>query len=155
MPVTRPPLLTVARLALEELHVTVEVKSFELPSLYFPVAVSCCVAPMPSEVMDGVMVIELKVGAGGTTASIDNFREFEMALSVAVIVTLPLFMPVTRPPLLTVARFALEELHVAVEVKSFELPSLYFPVAVSCCFAPTFNEVMVGLIEMEVKDTAG
>jgi len=117
--------------------------------------VSCCFAPTFTEVMDGVMVIELNDGAGGTTASMDSFRELEMVLSAAVIVTLPLFTPVTKPPLLTVARFALEELHVTVEVRSFELPSLYFPVAVSCCFAPTFNEVMAGVIEMEVRDTAG
>ena len=132
IPVTRPPPLIVAKLLLDELHVTVEVKFFELPSLYFPVAVSCWMAPMPSEVIAGVMVIDVNGTGPGDAGTIDSFSEFDIVFSAAVMVTLPLLTPVTRPPLLTFAISAFDELQVALEVRSFELPSLYLPVAFSC-----------------------
>ena len=57
--------------------------------------------------------------------------------NVAVIVALPTPVAVTRPAL-TVATLAFDVAQVAEPVRSLVLPSLYFPVAVSCRVSPTF-----------------
>ena len=58
---------------------------------------------------------------------------------VAVIVTCPAPTAVITPLASTVARLWLDEAHVAVCVRSFVLPSLYVPVAVNACVAPTLT----------------
>lgn len=60
--------------------------------------------------------------------------------SFAEMVTVPPFIPVTTPLLLTVAIAELDELQVTFEVTFFELPSLYLPVAVSCSDFPTASD---------------
>jgi hypothetical protein len=49
---------------------------------------------------------------------------------------------VTSPDLLTPAILGDEELHVALEVTFFVLPSLYFAVAVSCSLWPTVIDAL-------------
>ena len=67
--VTCPPLTDVAKpvpliLAMpleEELQATLELMSFDDPSLYLPVAVNCCVAPKAMVDPEGVTAIDVKV----------------------------------------------------------------------------------------------
>ena len=49
----------------EELQLTVEVMSFDVPLLYFPIAVNCCVDPNAIVDPDGVTAIDVKVPFGG------------------------------------------------------------------------------------------
>jgi len=71
--VTCPPLTGVARpvplmLAMpleEELQATLELMSLDVPSLYFPVAVNCCVDPKAIVDPDGVTAIDVKVALVG------------------------------------------------------------------------------------------
>jgi hypothetical protein len=68
---------------------------------------------------------------------------------LAVMVELPAVTAVATPPELIVAVAVLEELHVAVEVSTFVDPSLYVPVAVNCCVAPTVIDDVAGVTAIE------
>ena len=61
--VARPVPLMLAMLLEEELQVTLELRSFDVPSLYLPVAVNCCVAPKAMVGSEGVTV-DVKVTFG-------------------------------------------------------------------------------------------
>ena len=61
----RPVPLMLATLLDEELQVTLEVRSFDVPLLYFPVAVNCCVDPIAMVDPEGATAIEVKVALGG------------------------------------------------------------------------------------------
>jgi hypothetical protein len=63
--VARPALLILAMLLEEELQATVELMSFDVPSLYLPVALNCCVDPKAMVDPDGVTVIDVKVALAG------------------------------------------------------------------------------------------
>ena len=54
-----------AILLAEELQATVELMSCDVPSLYFPVAVNCCVDPKAMVDPDGVTAIDVKVALVG------------------------------------------------------------------------------------------
>ena len=57
-PVANPPLVIVAAAVFVEVQVAALVRFKVLVSLYVPVAVNCCVAPLAIEALAGVTVIE-------------------------------------------------------------------------------------------------
>jgi len=61
-PVAKPPVLIVATLVLDELHVTVVVRFCVVPFEYVPVAVNCCVAPILIDGFAGAIDIDVSVG---------------------------------------------------------------------------------------------
>jgi len=87
-------LLALAKVALEEAHVTMVVTSWVLPSVKVPVAVNCCVVPAAIDGLDGVTTIDLS--AAGVTLSA-ALPLMELPLSVAMIVAVPALMAVVSP----------------------------------------------------------
>src|SRR6202022_2729458 len=59
-----------------------------------------------------------------------------------------------RPAVLMVATPAAVELHVAVLVRFWVLPSLYVPVAVNCCVLPLAIDGFAGVTAMETRVAA-
>src|SRR5215472_13720565 len=155
VPVTRPPLAplpTVAMPAGDELQPAVAVKSWVVPSEKTPCAVSCTVVPLAIEGFGGVIVIEVSVAAVTVTVA-----DPETPAWVAVMVSMPSLVPVTRPPLAplpTVAMPAGDELQPAVAVKSWVVPSENTPCAVSCTVVPLAIEGFGGVIVIEVSVAA-
>jgi hypothetical protein len=66
----------------------------------------------------------------------------------------PLPTAVARPAVLMVATPAADELHVAVLVRFWVLPSLYVPVAVNCCVLPLVIDGFAGVTAMETRVAA-
>jgi len=64
LPVSRPVALAVASVESEVVHVTLEVMSLVVPSLYLPCATSCSVAPAETDVTAflPVTVMDVRVG---------------------------------------------------------------------------------------------
>lgn len=81
----------------------------------------------------GVTAIEIR-----TTFTV-RFADPVTFPSFALMVQEPVAFAVTIPPAAIAATLVRDELQVAVLVRSFVLPSLYVPMAVICCFWPTFN----------------
>jgi hypothetical protein len=77
-PVARPVLLIVATVVLFELHPTTPVMFSVLPSLYVPVAVNCCVAPLTIDGLLGVTDSETRVG-GVTVRLVEPLIDPELA----------------------------------------------------------------------------
>ena len=112
--VSNPLTLTVATGAFEEVQVAELVRFCVLPSVNVPVAVSCSVKPMSSEVLGAVTVIDCNAAA--VTVST---RMFEVTpFWVAVMLVEPTPVPVARPLALMVAADAFEEAQ-ATEVVRF------------------------------------
>jgi hypothetical protein len=145
-PVARPALVIVATAVLDELHVTALVRFCVLLSLYVPVAVNCCVAPVASEVFAGVTAIDTSVGAV-TIRLVEPLMEPE----VAWIVALPALTPVANPPLVIVATAVIEEVHVTELVRFAVLPPAKTPVAVNCCAVPLAMEAFAGVTTIDTK----
>jgi len=98
------------------------------------------------------MAIELSVGALAETVS----AALPLTpLIVALIVADPAATAVASPPVLTVATDVLDDAHVADEVTSAVDPSLYVPVAVNCCVAPTPMLAVVGAALIETSALFG
>src|SRR5271155_3304467 len=97
------------------------------------------------EALAGEIAIETSAGPA-TVRVVEEATEPE----VAVIVAVPCPALVARP-LLTIATVALDELHVATEVTSCVLPSVYVPVAVNCWVVPSGIEAFVGEIAIETS----
>jgi hypothetical protein len=85
------------------------------------VAVNCCVAATAIDAVAGVTAIELRVGAAGVTVSAAVPATPE---KLAVMVELPAATAVASPSESMVAVALLDELHVAVAVRSLLDPSL-------------------------------
>jgi hypothetical protein len=129
----------------EESQVTVPVRSWVVPSLYVPVAVSCCVPPGIIDWFEGVTESDARI-AGPTVRIAEAFIEPEVALMDVA----PTPVPVAAPPPVIVAIPVLEEVQLTEFVKSFVLPSVKDPVAVNCCILPLAIEGLLGVI---TKDT--
>ena len=114
-----PPPLIVATVLDDEIHVAVEVRFCVLPSVNVPVAVNCCVLPTKSDAVAGVTAIDTTAGAA-TVRVVEPLKPPELAEMVVV----PWAKLVARPPALTVATADAEELHVALLVKFFVVPSV-------------------------------
>jgi hypothetical protein len=70
---------------------------------------------------------------------------------VIVIVAFPAATAVTSPVLLTAIALGLDEIHVPEAVRFCVLPSVYMPVALSCCAAPINKLAALGMTLMEVR----
>lgn len=98
--------------------------------MYVPVAMNCCLVPGATAGFAGVTAIETS-----TTFTV-RFADPVTLPIFALTVHVPVVFAVTIPPAVTVATVVLEELHVALPVRSFVMPLLYVPMAVICCFCP-------------------
>jgi hypothetical protein len=91
---------------------------------------NCCAVPGATAGFAGVTAIETRTTF--TVRLVDPVTLPSFALTVLV----PAAFAVTMPPAATVKTLALDELQVAVLVRSFVLPLLYVPIALICCFCP-------------------
>src|SRR5579875_1335069 len=126
--VSMPVLLTVATAELDEDQVTELLRLRVLPSLYVPVAVSCCMSPGSSEMLSGAIEIETNVTLAVTISPV-----LPVTLpDVASIVVAPVAAAVASPEELIVATAGFAEFQVTMLVRSTVEPLLYVPVAVYC-----------------------
>ena len=148
-PVASPVALIVATVTSDELHVTEFVRScFEL-SLNVPVAVNCCLFPAATEGFAGVTAIDSNVAF--VTVSVVDPTTLPL---VALIVELPAFTAVARPPEVIVATVVVPEAHTTLPVKSCVVVSLNVPVAVNCCVPPTMTEGLAGVTAIDTNTAA-
>src|SRR5216684_62412 len=145
--VARPVLLIVATPRVAEAHTALLRTCVEL-SLNVPVAVNCCVAPLPIEGCAEVTASDTSV-AGVTVSSVEPV----MLPLVAEIVEVPTPTAVASPVLLIVATVPVAEAHTALPSTCVEL-SLNVPVAVNCCVAPLPIDGFAGVTAMEVSVAA-
>jgi hypothetical protein len=136
----------VATVGALELHCTLPVMSWVLPSLNVPVAVNCCVTPSGSVGIAGVTAIETRVADVTVT-----FAEPLIEAEVAVTPVPPIATLLAAPRLLTVAMLEFALLQVAVAVRSRVLPSLYVPVAANCRVVPKANDGLAGVTAIETS----
>ena len=101
------------------------------------------------------------VGFAGVTATDTSVAAFtvsvvlpEMEPEVARIVVEPAPTAVARPAVLIVATAPVEELHVAVLVRSCVVPSLNVPVALNCCVWPLVIEEFAGVTATDARVAA-
>lgn len=101
----------------------------------------------------GEMAIELRTA---TTVSVTAGLVMPVALSLAVIMVVPLWTPVAKPAPLIVAFAGVDELQVNDVVRFRFVPSVNMPVAVNGSVSPTFtDEPPVTAIDFNVGVTAG
>lgn len=130
--------LIVAMLASLELQCPVPVMSLTVPSVYVPVAVNCCVNPSGTDASGGAIVMETSAAA----FIVSEVDPLTPAL-VAVMFADPLPDVIANPVLLIFTRSE-SEVHEALEVKSWVVPSLNVPMAVNCWLAPEGTEELSG-----------
>jgi hypothetical protein len=117
MVVASPPAAIVAAAVFEDTHVAEDVRSRVDRSVYVPVAVNCCVSPAATLGFGGVTAIETSA-AGRTFSVVLPVTDPD----VAEIVVVPCTRVVARPPAAIVAAAALEDAHVAEDVRSWVVP---------------------------------
>jgi hypothetical protein len=149
-PLLPTALLMIATAASEELHVTVDVRSCVLPSVYVPVAVNCCVVPRAIVGICGLIAIDTST-AGFTTNVALELIEPELIPIVVVPVPSVLASPAVPLVLLIVATVATVELQWPLCVRSCVVPSVNVPVAVNCCVAPSAIAAVGGLIAIDTS----
>lgn len=147
-PLVPAVLLMVAMFAGIELQLESDVRFFVVLSLYFPVAVNCCVAP--GAILGFVGVISRDTSGACAAGRTDNVADLDKAPNVAVIVVVPVAWAVASPlvpsVLLMVATAVFDELHVTAAVASrVAVLFLQVPVAVNCCLAPMATLVVAGV----------
>ncbi|HXO06277.1 MAG TPA: hypothetical protein VN884_11680 [Candidatus Sulfotelmatobacter sp.] len=145
-PVANPPVVIVATVVVEELHVAVLVKFCVELSEKVPVAVNCSVAPFAMEEFAGVTVIDTSV-AEVTVRIVEPL----MAPEAALIVLVPAATPVASPPAVIVATLAVCEVHIAVLVKFCVELSEKVPVAVNCRVVPLAMEGLAGVTAIDTS----
>jgi hypothetical protein len=107
-----------------------------------PVAENCCLVLTGSEDAAGETVRPVRLLLALVTATVA--LDF-IVPDVAVTVTMP-FARAIALPAATDTTLVSDEVHCADVVRSFELPSLYFPVAVNCWLPPVASELAPGEI---------
>ena len=150
MLVARPVLLTVAVEVASELHVAVEVRFCELPSVNVPAAVNCCVVPSGIEGFVGVTAIETSAAAVTVNVVLPAI-EPEVAVILAEPVPTALANPGDVATLLIVATVVVSELHCTVFVMFCMVPLVNAPVAVNCCVVPNGMLGIAGVTAIETK----
>ena len=110
---------------------TTVVRSRVVPSVNVPAAVSCCVVPKG---MVGLLLPMLMEAS--TAIETANFPVPLVEPEVALMVAAPTALPVARPLLLMFRIPAGELAQVTDDVSSCVVPSVYVPVAVTCCEMP-------------------
>jgi hypothetical protein len=133
-----PAGLMAATVGADDAQVTVEVMFWVVPSAYLPVAVNCCWATGASVTVGGVTAIET---SGFATVSVVLPTT---APEAAVMLLVPTATAVARPDVLMVATEEVTVIQLALAVRFFVVPSLYVPVAVNCCVAPTLIDGLEG-----------
>lgn len=121
-----------------------------LPSEKVPVAVNCCIVPKAIVAFAGLTAMETRAGAPTVSCAVPEVCPTEAEMLVIPCPAL-LASPAVPGLLLTIATAVEDEFHVAVPVKSWVLPSLYVPVAVNCCVAPSEIEADGGLTAIETN----
>jgi hypothetical protein len=111
-PLARPDALIVAVAVVPEVHVTVLVRFWVVPSLNVPVAVNCCVAPLVIDGFAGVTAIDCSVAAV-TVSTVEP----EIDEDAAAIVEVPTPAPVANPAVVIVAVVVEAEDQVTLEVR--------------------------------------
>jgi hypothetical protein len=145
--VAKPLEFTISTLLLELVQVTVEERSCVLPSENVPVAVNWLLEPLGMlGGLAGVMAIELSVALVVVVVKV-----LVIPFTVTVIVLVPGATPVIRPLLLTVTADVLEELKVALVVRTCVVPSENVPVTVTCALVPAATLGELGLKEIETS----
>jgi hypothetical protein len=139
-------LLIVATAGDAELHCTVVVIFWVLPSVKVPVAVNCCCAPRAMLGKAGVTDTEART-AGVTVTLVEPVIPERLAVTRL----LPTATLVANPLLFTVTIVARCVVQAAVLVISSVLPSLKVPVAVICSVVPKAIEGLVGVTAIETK----
>ena len=107
-PVAKPLLLTVATPGVDDVQLTRPVTFCVLPSVKVAKALNCCVVPSGIAALVGVMVRATKAGALTVRAA-----EPLIGPDVALMLTLPCELLLTKPPGALLATAAEEETHVA------------------------------------------
>src|ERR1700722_2230237 len=130
--VTRPLEDMVATAGVVEDQATLLERFCVLPSLKVPVAVNCCVAFLASVGFAGVTVKVFSVTAV-TVSDADPVT----APDVPLIAEVPADFAVARPAAVIVATAEVWDVQVTLEVMSWEVPSLKWPVALNCWVVPT------------------
>jgi len=143
----------VANAVFDDFHVTLLVMFLVELSLYFPVAVNCCVFPATMEGDAGVTAIEVSVTPAGVTVK----ESFGLTIlpCVAVICVVPAATPEASPvaaPI--VANAVFDDFHVTLVVMLLVELSLYVPVAVNCCVAPAAMEGVAGVTAIDCNVAA-
>ena len=143
-------LLIVATEVDDELQVTVVVRFCFEPSEYVPVAVSCCVVPIMTVGLAGVIATETSV-AGFTVSVVDPDRVPDVAVIVVEPAATGVASPIEPAVLLIPAMDDDDELQVTAVVRFCVEPSEYVPVAVNCCVLPMAMLGLVGVIATETS----
>jgi hypothetical protein len=130
--VARPAASIAKAVAFPELQVTLPVRSFVDWSLYVPVAVYCCVAPLASVTVAGPTEIDFSVGLVTVPVAVFTNKPLMADPLVAVTVKLPAPTVANSPPELIVATLDGVTVQVVEALTLPVLPSEYVPVAVYC-----------------------
>ena len=112
-------------------------------------AVNCIVCP--TLIPEALLLIAIELSPVVIVRVVDPL----IAPEVAVIVTCPPFTGVARPVPLMPATVLAEDAQLTVELMSFDVPSLYLPVAVNCCVDPKAMVDAAGVIAIDVKVPLG
>lgn len=139
-------LATVAMLAEEELQCAFSVTSCVLPSLKVPVAANCCVVPAEAVGVAGVTAIELSVPVPTVSVVVPLTPE-----ALAVMVTLPPFLPWAMPEDRTEAILGLDDFQETPLRFAATLPSLNVPLAVNFNEVPTLIRGFAGVMAIETR----
>jgi hypothetical protein len=152
-PFEPPALLIVATPVVDELQVTIVVRSWVLLSEKVPVATSCCAVPYAIEGFTGVTAIDVTVA--DVTVKI---ADFVLPPNAADIVVVPAETGVASPfepaALLIVATPVLDELQVADEVRFWVLSLEKVPVTENCCDVPFAILGLAGFTAIDVSVAA-
>ena len=125
----------------EELQVTDPVTFCVLLSVRVPVAVNCTVVPLAIDALVDETVTDLTIGAPTVTVT----GGLVTPESEPVMFAVPCESVVTTPAE-TVATFVADEVQVTVAVRSWLVPSLYLPVAVSWSVRPSATDACASVI---------
>ena len=145
-------LLITATIVEEEVHATVVVMSWVVPSPYVPVALNCWLVPRGMFAVGGLTAIETN-GAGFTFRVAEVFTDPELIPIVVVPAARAIATPLVPGELLMVATLAALELQCPDWV-TWDVPSVYVPVAVNGWAVPAATVAVCGLTAIEVKVAA-
>jgi hypothetical protein len=148
-----PVLFTEAVETVSEAHVTVEVRSWVLPSVNVPVALNCCLVPSAMEGFAGATAIEDSTAAV-TVNVVMPLIDPELAVILAEPVPTLVPSPWVFVALLTAATAGVSEPHCAVLVTSWVVPSVNVPVAVNCWEVPKGILGIAGVTAIETRTAA-
>jgi hypothetical protein len=119
-PVAKPAAEIVAAAVVPDAHVTEDVRTWVVVSVYVPVATNCCVADWAMAGLAGVTAIDCSAAAVTVNTSAGEVTPF----SEAVMLLVPIATPVAKPPLVIVAFAGVADAHVTDDVRTWVVVSL-------------------------------